>query len=220
MIGFPSAAPHNLATSSACTPARQSSITISKKPQVWQTEWPYRVGLFGTNHNLLSIPHPPLILDGFCNPERDVSASDPTHPRRANRLGEEARRHHRSLGPPVVLHEQGWPDEGPAEASRLGGSPGRLESLLGDDFDEHVGGKAGSEDCLGEVGGKEVAAGGQVDEVFDGAATLDAGEEVHGGEKLVRAGQVKEDGVDAVGDELGFEPFGVLDGSFENGDFV
>ncbi len=67
---------------------------------------------------------------------------------------------------------------------------------------------------------EEVAAGGEVDEMLDGAAALDAGEEVKCGEELVGAGQVKEDGVDVVGDELGFEPLGVLEGTLEDGDFV
>ena len=83
-----------------------------------------------------------------------------------------------------------------------------------------MGRQAGAEDRGGEIGGAEVAAGGEVDEVFDGAAALDAGEEVHSGEELVRARQVEEDGVDFVADELRFEPAGVLDGTLEGGDFI
>ena len=83
-----------------------------------------------------------------------------------------------------------------------------------------MGREALTQDRLGKVGGKEVAAGGQVDEMLDGGAALDAGEEVHGREEFVGAGQVEEDGVDAVAGELGFEPLGVLDGSFDYGGLV
>ena len=83
-----------------------------------------------------------------------------------------------------------------------------------------MGRQACAEDRRCELGGAEVAACGEVDEMFDGAAALDAGEEVHGGEEFVRAGQVEEDGVDVVADELGFEPAGVLDGTLEGDYFV
>ena len=45
-----------------------------------------------------------------------------------------------------------------------------------------MGREALAQDRLGKVGREEIAAGGQVDEMLDGAAALDAGEEVHGGE--------------------------------------
>lgn len=56
--------------------------------------------------------------------------------------------------------------------------------------------------------------------MLDGAAALDAGEEVHRSEEFVRAGQVEEDGVNCMAGELGFEPAGVLDRALNDGDFV
>lgn len=161
-----------------------------------------------------------MILDRLDNRQRNISTGNPTHPRRANRLGEEARRHHGPLGPLVVLHEKRRPNDGPAEAAGLGARPRRRQRLLGDDLDDHVGREARPEDRRGEFGREEVAASGQVDEVLDGGAALDAGEEVHRGEEFVRAGQVQEDGVDRPAGELGFEPAGVLDGALDDGDFV
>lgn len=76
-----------------------------------------------------------------------------------------------------------------------------------------LGREARPEDRRGEFGREEVAARGQVDEVLDGGAALDAGEEVHRGE-------VQEDGVDRPAGELGFEPAGVLNGALDDGDFV
>ena len=51
-----------------------------------------------------------------------------------------------------------------------------------------MGREALAQDRLREIGREEVAAGGQVDEMFDGGAALDAGVEVHGGEEFVGAG--------------------------------
>lgn len=161
-----------------------------------------------------------MILDRLGNRQRDISTRNPTHARRANRLREEARRHHGPFGPLVVLHEKRRPDDGPAEAAGLGARPRRRQRLLGDDLDDDVGGEARPEDRRGEVRGEEVAARGQVDEVLDGAAALDAGEEVHRGEEFVRAGQVEEDGVDPMAGELGFQPAGVLDGALNDGNFI
>ena len=83
-----------------------------------------------------------------------------------------------------------------------------------------MGREALAQDRVGKFGREEVAAGGQVDKMFDGAAALDAGEEVHCGEQFVGAGQVEEDGVDFVAGELGFEPLGILDGTLDYGRLV
>ncbi len=49
--------------------------------------------------------------------------------------------------------------------------------------------------------------------MFDRPAALQAEEGVHGGQKLVRAGQSEKD--DFVAGKLSFEPLGVLNGIFE-----
>lgn len=72
------------------------------------------------------------------------------------------------------------------------------------------------EDALGH----QVPAGGEVDEMFHASGAENGGEEIAGGEELVRAREVEEDGVDGVFDEDLFDPGGVLDGALEHGDSV
>ena len=115
LIVFPSAEPHELAmpipASVLSHHYRREKLKCSKSP--------YRVCLYGTKHNLLSISCPPSILDSFRNPQLNVSTSNPTHPRRPNQLREETRRHHRSFGPLVILYEKSWANDGPVKASGL-----------------------------------------------------------------------------------------------------
>lgn len=125
---------------------------------VAKTRNAYCVRLSSTNHDLLSIPHPPLILDRLSNRQRYISTRNPTHARRANRLGEEARRHHGPFSPLVVLHEKRRSNDGPAETPGLGPRPRRRQRLLGDDLDGDMGREARPEDRRSEVRREEVAA--------------------------------------------------------------
>lgn len=72
------------------------------------------------------------------------------------------------------------------------------------------------EDALGH----EIPASGEVDEMLDAPGAEDGGEDVAGREELVRAREVKENGVDCVFDEDFFDPARILDGALENGDAV
>ena len=89
VIAFPSAAPHNLATSSAYFQRSVPQLPFECISKVAGKKSQYRISLFSTNHNLLPIPYPPLILNGFRNPQGNISTSNPTHTTRPNGLGEE-----------------------------------------------------------------------------------------------------------------------------------
>ena len=78
LMVFPSAAPHSFATSSSYSASVSRSSCISEEAR--EDKNPYRPSLFSSNHNLLAIPHPPLILYRLGSSRGDILSRHPTNP--------------------------------------------------------------------------------------------------------------------------------------------